>query len=140
MEALERAKAALEKEGVTFSLAGAKGESCCSAKKGIAPMMELLAEDAQLLRGAAVADRVIGKAAAFLMVYGGVLAVYGEVMSEHAAKVLEAAGMDFSYGKLVPYIINRNKDGMCPMEQAVLGETEPERAYAVLRRKTEEGR
>lgn len=139
MEALEAAKAVLEKEGVTFALVGAKGETYSSEKKGITPMMELLAEDSQLLRGAAAADRVIGRAAAFLLVYGGVSMVYGKVMSVHAAKVLEAAGMYFSYDKLVPYIINRKKDGMCPMEAAVLEETEPEKAYAILRRKTEEG-
>lgn len=140
MQALEQAKAELEKEGVTFALVGAEGEWFHSAKKGIAPVMELLAEQPGLLRGAAAADRVIGKAAAFLLLYGGVSAVYGGIMSEHAARVLEEAGLPFSYGRLVPFIINRKKDGMCPMENAVLEETEPERAYGILRRKTEEGR
>lgn len=140
MQALEQAKNILGEDRATFVLVGAAGEVYRSEKKGIAPVMELLAKEPDLLRGAAVADRVIGKAAAFLMIFGGVSAVYGAVMSRHAALTLEEAEIPFSYGKEVPYIVNRKKDGMCPMEAAVLEEKDPENAYEILRKKTEEGR
>ena len=40
-------------------------------RRGILPLMQWLS-DGEFLRGAVVADKVIGKAAAFLLVLGGV--------------------------------------------------------------------
>ena len=71
MDLLEQAKKALEAEGVTFAAVSPSGEQKTSQKKGIAPMMEILAECPDFLQGAAVADQVIGKAAAFLLRKGG---------------------------------------------------------------------
>lgn len=137
-EHLERAKCALERDGVTFAAALADGRLVVSEKKGIAPMMELLGEDAGILCGAAVADRVIGRAAAFLLEKGGAAAVYAEVISTHAKKVLEKSGIPFSFGKETPYIVNRAGTGMCPMEACVLELTDAEEAYAALERKMTE--
>ncbi len=95
--------------------------------RGVSPLLALVdAEtDAKTLRGAAVADRVIGKAAAMLLVYAGATAVYGAIMSEAGQYYLLAHGVTASYGKLVPRIANRSRDGMCPVEQAVLDENNP---------------
>lgn len=136
MKPLDRAKDALKGENVTFALADQKGNVFCSEKKGIAPMMELLEKDPERLRDAFAADRVIGKAAAYLLVYGGAAEVYGSVMSRHAITVLQEAGISFSFEKEVPYIINRKKDGMCPMEAAVLEAADEKEAYAILCEKT----
>ena len=100
-------------------------------KRGIVPLLEFW-EDGKL-KGACVADKIIGKAAALLLLLGGAKAVYGEVMSETACKLLKDAGLQVRYGTLVPYIINRRGDGMCPMEQAVQQIDEPEKAPAALR-------
>lgn len=56
MDLLEQAKKALEAEGVTFAAVSPSGEQKTSQKKGIAPMMEILAECPEFLQGAAVAD------------------------------------------------------------------------------------
>lgn len=137
-EYLERAKRALGQDGITFAAALADGRLVTSEKKGIAPMMELLSEDDGILRGAAVADRVIGRAAAFLLEKGGAAAVYAGVISAHAKKVLKKSGIPFSFGKETPYIVNRAGTGMCPMEACVLELTDAEEAYAALRRKQAE--
>lgn len=131
---LEQAKGALRGD-VTFAAVLADGKVVTSEQKGIASMMALLAEDMEILRGACVADRVIGRAAALLMEKGGVAAAYGQVVSSHARKAFAKSGISFTYGKEVEYIINRTKTGMCPMEEAVLDITEPEEAYAALQRK-----
>ena len=133
MDLLEQAKKALEAEGVTFAAVSPSGEQKTSQKKGIAPMMEILAECPDFLQGAAVADQVIGKAAAFLLRKGG-----AKVISEHALETLQNSGIAVSYGTKVPYIINRNKDGMCPMEQTVLSVTDVEEAYGKLQEKLRE--
>ena len=132
------AKKALEAEGVTFAAVSTSVEQKTSQKKGIAPMMEILAECPEFLQGAAVADQVIGKAAAFLLRKGGAKYLYAKIISEHALETLKDSGIAVSYGTKVPYIINRKKDGMCPMEQTVLSVTDVEEAYGKLREKLRE--
>lgn len=135
---LERAMRALEQEGTTFAAAYADGRLVVSGKKGIAPMMEMLGEDAASLEGAFVADRVIGRAAAFLLEKGGAAEAYAGILSTHAKKALEKSGIPFSFGEETPYIVNRAGTGMCPMEACVLEVADAEEAYDALRRKTAE--
>ena len=106
-----------------------------SREKGIRPLLLWLRADENCMQGAAVADRIIGRAAAFLAVHGGARAVYGEVMSAGAVPILEGAGIVYSYKTLTERIVNRKGDGPCPMEQAVSGETDPSSAAAILRAK-----
>lgn len=110
-----------------------------SHEKGIRPLVLWLAEDENALRGVVIADRIVGRAAAFLAVYGGAQAVYGEVMSEGAVSVLKNAGVAYRYKTLTDKIINRRGDGPCPMEQAVADITDPAQAAAVLRAKVFDG-
>lgn len=133
MNQKEQAKAALTGEGTTFAAVSAKGELRTSIQKGIAPMMEILSTNPQFLEGASVADRVIGKAAAFLLVKGKIAHLYAEIISNHAAEVLNNHRIPFEYKKMVPYIINRNQDGMCPFEACVLEETDSEDAYLKIK-------
>lgn len=134
---LEQAKAALVGE-ITFAAVLADGRAITSEKKGIAPMMALLKENMNILKGACVADRVIGRAAAMLMEKGGVAAAFGEVVSGHALRAFAKSGIPFTYGKEVEYIINRTKTGMCPMEETVLEIEDIEEAYEALKRKLAE--
>lgn len=131
MSDLERAKALL-KSTPSLTCVLCRGESVCqSEKKGVVPMMGFL-EDGIDLRGFCAADRVVGKAAAFLFVLAGVRELYTDVLSEHARQVLDAYGISVTYGKLTPYIINRRGDGMCPMETAVKDVTDPNVAYSAI--------
>lgn len=134
---LKQAKMALREE-ITFAAVLSDGSLVTSERKGIAPMMALLAEDAGCLQGAAVADRVIGRAAALLMAKGGVAELYGGIISSHARKAFQETGLSFSYGKEVAYIINRSRTGMCPMEETVLRISDPEKAYLALMQKQRE--
>ena len=55
-----------------------------SHDRGVKPLLSLLASEPDMLQGARLADKVIGKAAALLMVKGGVREVFGAVVSEPA--------------------------------------------------------
>lgn len=110
-------------------------EVYCSREAGIRPIMKLLAEDIDVLKGAIVSDRVIGRAAALLLAYAGIQNLYAGIMSQYGAEVLKQAGISFAAGKEVEYIVNRTGDGMCPMEQLVLQQTDPETAYRILKQK-----
>lgn len=133
-ERLEQAKAALQGE-ITFAAVLADGSLLTSEKKGIAPMLALLAEDRERLCGAVVADRVIGRAAALLMEFAGVAAAYGGIVSSHALRAFAKSKLPFAYEKEVPYIINRSGTGMCPMEQTVLEIEDADAAYPALQRR-----
>ena len=111
------------------------GEWSTSEKRGIAPIMELLRENKELLKGAYVADKVIGKAAALLLIEGGISYLHTQVISEHAIEVLRMSNIEFEYQSLVPYIVNRAGDGMCPMEETVLEVTDSTKAYELLQEK-----
>ena len=93
-----------------------------------------MAADPDFFRGAAVADKVVGRSAALLFLYGGVSQVYAGVLSVPAEEVLRAHGVPYACGERVPMIRNRTGDGFCPMEQRVLTTEDPAEAYAVLRR------
>lgn len=108
-----------------------------SRARGIAPLLER-AERSERLEGAFVADRIIGKAAAMLLVVMRVASVYGQIMSREAEALLSANGIEVEYGALTDHIINRSGDGLCPMEQAVRDLTDCAAAPAVLRRRIEE--
>ena len=103
-----------------------------SRARGIAPLLER-AERGELLEGAFVADRIIGKAAAMLLVPMRVAAVYGEVMSREAERLLLENGIEVDCGALTDRIDNRAGDGPCPMEQAVADLTDCAAAPAALR-------
>jgi len=85
--------------------------------RGIGPALNLFR--ANKLRGADVADKIVGKAAAALFISGGAVSVHADVMCESAAELLTAYGIPNSADAIVPAIINRKGTGLCPMEAAV---------------------
>lgn len=87
-------------------------------QRGVADLYDLLQYDAPFLQGAIVADKVVGKAAAALMILGNVRLLHADVISQPALQLLQAAGLKTQAGKVVPFIENRAKDGWCPLEKA----------------------
>lgn len=113
------------------------GECLYSEKKGIAPMMDFIASDANL-EGYSVADLVVGKAAALLFVKCGIKNVFAKTLSENGKKILERFGIDYEYETLAEKIINRSGTDICPMEKAVANTDDPEEAFQILKNKLSE--
>ena len=90
-------------------------------QRGIKDLYELLNNGSGLLDGASIADKVIGKGAAALMIAGGVKEVYTDVVSEAAMELFERYGTAIRYDKRVAHIINRKGDGICPVESLCAG-------------------
>ena len=108
-----------------------------ATERGVKPLLNWL--DSGLdLQGFSAADRVVGRATAFLYCLLGVKAVYARVMSHPAAEVLTAAGIHNEAGQLVDGIINRRGTGPCPFEAAVMDITDPQDALAAIRKKMEQ--
>ena len=77
-------------------------------RRGVADLYDLLQEDAAFLHEASVADKVIGKAAATLMVLGQVKEVSVHTISQPALRLLQEAGIPVQYDEAVHHIINRD--------------------------------
>lgn len=85
-------------------------------ERGVKDLYRLLREEPQLLDGAFVADKVVGKGAAALMILGGVGELHADVISRPARLLLAASPVHVSYTLEVPYIVNRTRTGQCPVE------------------------
>lgn len=106
-----------------------------SDKKGIAPLLALVGEDYD---GCVAADKIVGKAAAFVYSKLRAKEIYAEVLSKAAIPVLEKNGIKYSYGVLADHIRNRQHNGVCPMEQTVEKIGDADEAIAALEKKVEE--
>ena len=104
-----------------------------SEHDGIRDALMLHDEHPELLRGAVIVDRIIGRAAAMLFADGGAAAVYGRVMTRDAMHLLEEKGAQARANTLTDRIINRLGTDICPMEKAILGVTDPGEAITRLR-------
>lgn len=104
-----------------------------SMKRGVLPLVEWLDSDIDF-HEFSVADKVVGKAAAFLYSILGVKEVYAPVMSEAAIHTLAKYGINPTCDVPVKSIINRTGTGICPMEQAVKDIQEPEQAFMAIKK------
>ena len=112
-------------------------ETVTNQARGVRPLVKWLTEGTDL-RGYSAADKVVGKATAYLYCLLGVRAVYAHVMSGAAAQVLQDAGIETAWDTLVDNIINRAGDGICPFEAAVWEIHTPEEALPAIRNKMKE--
>ena len=126
---MDRAIALLQ-EGYTCALVK-EDKELCSTQRGVAPLLSWL-EEKEDCEGAFAADKVVGKAAAFLYILLGVKKVHALVLSEGAEEVFLRYGVPYSFEEKAPAIRNRKGDGFCPMEQAVWEIDEPKKAYRVI--------
>ena len=77
----------------------------------------MLNEEPEFLQGAFVADKVVGRGAAALMILGRVSGVFARVVSTPALEFFRAYGIGVDYTNEVPHIINRQGTDWCPLEK-----------------------
>ena len=116
----------------------ANGDITTYNKKGVRDLEDLLEHNPDRLRGADIADKVIGKAAAGMAVYGGVKRIFAEVMSRKAVPMLENAGVEFSSTSMVDCITIAEGDVRCTLEKIVAECKTPEEVVSTLRSHFEE--
>lgn len=120
----------LNKTGSTCVLCG-KDVILTDNRRGVRPLLDLL-EGSTPVAGFSAADKVVGKAAAYLYCLLGIQALYAGIISAPALDVLKSRNIPVEYGALVPGIRNRTNDGPCPMENAVLYIDNPEDALIAI--------
>lgn len=123
-----------------------KGEYTCvlckgsavftSKERGVKPLVEWLNSKTDF-KDFYAADKVVGKAAAFLYLLLGVKAVYSQVMSKSAYEILSMHGIEPLCDLSVEAIRNRSNTDLCPMEKLVLDVDDPKTALSMIKRKLE---
>lgn len=129
-DSLNKAKTLLDKTYSTCVLCN-KDTVLTDNRRGIRPLLDLLETNTNVA-GFSVADKVVGKAAAYLYCLMKVDCIYAKTISQPALDVLSRSGIAVEYEMLVPAIRNRTNDDFCPIERAVLNINSAEEALSAI--------
>lgn len=102
-------------------------------QKGVKALISILDADNNALKNSYVADKVVGKAAALILVDSKAKYVYAKTISLHAIKVFKENNIKFDCYEVVPYINNKENSGMCDLEKLCLDITNPQEAHQKIK-------
>jgi hypothetical protein len=105
-----------------------------SDSKGIRPHFEAINKLGAMLRGTVMVDKIVGRAAALLMLYSKPKKVYAMVLSTPGRNVFKGR-INFEYDKEIENIKTTNGKKLCPFERIVQGIDDPNEAYKVISEK-----
>jgi hypothetical protein len=104
-----------------------------SASKGIRPHLEAINRLGKtVLKGSIIADKIVGRAAALLILYSVPKEVHAGVITTKARELLETGGVLVLKETEVPAIKERDGRIYCPFEAMVQGISDPEEAYYAI--------
>lgn len=99
---------------------------------GVSDLYDMVKNKPCFLKEATVADKVVGKAAAALMILGSVNKVYAGIISLSALVLLRHAGIETDFGQVVPCILNRDKTDWCPLEKMCYQKESAEEIFPLI--------
>jgi hypothetical protein len=133
MSDLEIAKNVLYKKELTLAIVK-NGEVMFETRSHrISGFLGAIEQLGDKLEYASLADRVAGKAIALLCVYAKIKEVYAEILSKKAKTVFEQNGIPNEWKELVDNVLDLNKSGVCPFENAADDISDPKDAYSIFR-------
>lgn len=94
-----------------------------SKSQGLKPLIFCLKKRKKDLNGAIVFDKIVGQAAALLLVLGRVKTVMTPLVSQRALGYLKKNRVKVIYKNKVKHILNQKKEDFCPMEKLSRGKT-----------------
>jgi len=103
-----------------------------SEKDRLLPLMEFIADYNYGQQPVTIFDKIMGNAAALLVVKVNCREVYSPLGSELAVRTLERYGIEYHLSEIVPYIQRPDGKGICPMEQLSINK-EPEEFYREMK-------
>jgi hypothetical protein len=133
MRDLDIAKSRLFKEDATLVIAGKGKVLFKTDSHRISGFLGAIEQLGAQLEGAAVADRVAGKAMALLCSYAGISEVYAKVLSRKAKAVFEEKEIPCEWNALVDNILDLNRSNVCPFEKAAAEISDPAMAYSTFK-------
>ena len=129
MNNLQKVKEKLYETNASLVVQYSNGECKEYYQNRIKDIKEILQNDKTALKDAVVADKVIGKVAGSILTVAGVKELYADVISKYAIPVLDKNNINYEYKKLVDYVENNDKTGMCPMENKYKDEDDIQKIY-----------
>ena len=136
---LELAKSRLKDRDLTLVIVK-KGQVIFETKsQGVGGFLRAIEKLGKRLVASAVADKIVGAAAAMLCVYSEVSSVFAVTISEEGIRVLEDNDIIYQFENEVPNILNHDKTDICPFEKLVIGSRDPKKAYTKLKSFAESG-
>ena len=115
-----------------YSCVIANGDVRVFSEHGVSDLYHLLNHEPSFLKGSLVADKVVGKPAAALLVLAEIQELYTDVISAPALTLLTSAGIKVAFAKEVPLIRNRDDTGYCPLETMCANENSAEQIWRRL--------
>jgi len=100
---------------------------------GINGLLKAIKKLQENTAGSSVADRIVGRAAALLLVYAGVVAVFADTASDGGIEVLKNNHIFHEFGRRVPRILDSKRVDVCPFEKLVAEFSNPREAYEELK-------
>ena len=114
---VNQAVKALRQEHLTLAISRGGKVIFTSRNRGVQDLYCLMKRNPEILKGASAADKVVGKAAAMLYAASGIKELYADNLSRAAASILREAGVKVQYENMIPFVMNRDRSGMCPVER-----------------------
>lgn len=124
MQNIELAKNTLQEENQSIVIVKNQEIVYKSKDSGIKPLLHAYQNNLSELESVSVADKVIGKAAALMLIDGKIHDLYAELISEAALEVLRDTDIKVTYGLKVENILNRDQTDLCPMEKLAKDESQ----------------
>lgn len=133
MSDLDAARRMLDAEKLAFVIFKGGQEIARGAHDGVGELLAAVDRLGADVRGASLADKVVGKAVALVAAHAGIRAVDTPLASQAAVLVLQAHQIALRAETIVAHILNRRGDGVCPLEKLTQPLDEPAAAVAKLR-------
>jgi hypothetical protein len=108
-----------------------------SKSKGVRPHLEAFEALGSRLRGTLMVDKIVGRAAALLILYSGAVEVHAGLVSKGGRDVIDRAGVRLFFGEEAEHIKMVDGRIYCPFEAMVQGIDDPEEAYHAIVEKME---
>jgi hypothetical protein len=105
-----------------------------SKSQGLMSLIKAVELNQGKLEGAALADKVVGRAALLLAAKAKIAAIYARLLSVQAFELASTFSMSLIYEKTTKRILNRRKDNVCPFEKVVGNTKDPEKAFRLLKK------
>lgn len=95
-------------------------------------MFKAIRDKGDSLSGAALADKIVGRAIAMLCLYARLASVYADMASQGALDLLKEQGIDVTSKRIVPNILNYDGTDFCPFEKLAQSTTSPSQLFLTL--------
>ncbi len=117
-----------------FTCVATDGDNICiSNDRGIKRLVYWY--EHKSIDGYMVADKVVGRGAAFVYVLIGVRCIWAKIISDAAIEIFNMYNINFFYDKRVENISNRNNTDICPIEASLADVYDLKAAMDIIRRK-----